>query len=351
VKNLYRRAGVDQEAQDGLADWIAKVARPPAGSGVVAGIGGFAGVYEAPGSNGCRLLVACTDGVGTKLKIAFALGRHDTVGIDLVAMSVNDLICCGARPMFFLDYLAVGKLEPGVARSVLSGVVAGCREAGAVLLGGETAQMPDMYSPGEYDLAGFAVGDVERRNLLGPGSARGERMRAGDAVLGIASSGIHSNGYSLVRRIVEASGRKLGARIAGLNGTLGDELLRPTRIYERPLRRLLEDPQAGRHVRAVAHITGSGIPGNLPRVLSKNLAARLDRSSWPKPPIFPLLMDWGGIPQEEMYDVFNMGIGLIVVIARRAEEAAKRLLGPGGVYRIGEIVARPARGKDQVLWA
>jgi phosphoribosylformylglycinamidine cyclo-ligase len=341
----YSRAGVDQSAADSFVEWIAERAASP-GAGVISGIGGFAGIQELPGTKGRKVLVGCTDGVGTKLKLACAMGRHDTVGIDLVAMNVNDLICTGARPLFFLDYLGVGRLDPEVTKQILDGIIAGCRQAGCVLLGGETAQLPDMYAPGEYDLAGFAVGFASRSELIGPGSARGARMRPGDVCLGLASSGVHSNGYTLVRKVLAESGRQLSERLPGLDGTLGEVLLRPTIIYERPLRKLLDHPKAGRAVRAVAHITGSGIPGNLPRVLGEGLAARLDRSSWPVPAVFGLIREWGGIGEGEMYDVFNMGIGLIVIVDRKAAEAAKALLGGNNVFAIGEIV----EGPNAVIW-
>ncbi len=343
--DLYSRSGVDQRAADGLSQWIARAARKVSSKGAVSRVGGFAGVYELPGQPN-KLLVACTDGVGTKLKLAFQLGRHDTVGIDLVAMSVNDLITTGARPLFFLDYLAVGKLRSGVAKEVLKGVIAGCREAGCALLGGETAQLPDFYRKGEYDLAGFAVGFVERKDLLD-----GSRAAPGDVVLGLASSGLHSNGYTLVRSIVKKKGLGLKKRVVeprkGLKGTLGDELLRPTRIYVKELRRLLDNGTTRRAVRAVAHVTGGGIPGNLPRCLPKGLGAVLEKTAWPRPAVFDLVSEWGGVGEDEMYDVFNMGLGLIVVVDRRKEAECRRALGGRGVYRIGEVV----KGPRKVSWA
>jgi len=342
ASNQYRQAGVDQKAADQLAGWIAKATKNTGGSGVVEGIGGFAGLYELPGSSGRQLLVGCTDGVGTKLKIAFATGKHETVGIDLVAMSVNDLLTTGGRPLFFLDYLGIGKLAPRVAREVLKGVVAGCKEAGCALLGGETAQLPDFYSPGEYDLAGFAVGFVERKKLLGP-----SRVKEGDVLIGLASSGIHSNGYSLVRRIVKNKRKSLKERIPGLKGTLGDELLRPTRIYEREVRALLHHPDSGKAVHALAHITGGGIAGNLPRILPEKCGARIDKMSWPRPPIFELLRDWGKVSEKEMFEVFNMGLGMIAVVDKRAESRCRAVLGATGVYRIGEVV----KGPRKVVWA
>jgi len=342
ASNQYRQSGVDQKAADQLAGWIAKATKNARGSGVVEGIGGFAGLYELPGSSGRQLLVGCTDGVGTKLKIAFATGKHDTVGIDLVAMSVNDLLTTGGRPLFFLDYLGIGKLAPRVAKEVLKGVVAGCKEAGCALLGGETAQLPDFYSAGEYDLAGFAVGFVERKKLLGP-----SRVKEGDVLIGLASSGVHSNGYSLVRRIVKNKRKSLKERIPGLKGTLGDELLRPTRIYEREVRTLLHHPDCGKAVHALAHITGGGIAGNLPRILPEKCGARIDKMSWPRPPIFELLRDWGKVSEKEMFEVFNMGLGMIAVVDKRAESRCRDALGATGVYRIGEVV----KGPHKVVWA
>ena len=342
--DLYSRSGVDQRAADGLSQWIARAVRKAPRSGVVSGVGGFAGLYELPGMPG-KLLVGCTDGVGTKLKLAFALKRHDTVGIDLVAMSVNDLVTTGARPLFFLDYLAVGKLKPGVAKEVLKGVIAGCKDADCAVLGGETAQLPDFYRPGEYDLAGFAVGFVEKKNLLD-----GSRAVPGDVLLGLASSGLHSNGFSLVRAIVKKRGASLTRRVPGLKGTLGEELLRPTRIYVRQVTRLVSgmqsSPKTRRAVRGIAHVTGGGIPGNLPRVLPKGVGAELDRNAWPRPAVFELVRDWGRVSEDEMYDVFNMGLGMIVVVDKKREAACRRLLGGTGVYRIGEVV----RGSHKVSW-
>ena len=348
--DLYSRSGVDQRAADGLTQWIARASRQVRGPGVVSGIcqgdKGFAGMYEVPGTPG-KLLVACTDGVGTKLKLAFQLKRHDTVGIDLVAMSVNDLVTTGARPLFFLDYMAVGKLKEGVAKEILKGVIAGCREADCALLGGETAQLPDFYQKGEYDLAGFAVGFVERKNAYGPGSPAGARTVPGDVLLGLASNGLHSNGFSLVRRIVEKRSVGLGRRIPGLKGTLGEELLRPTRIYARQVMRLVQDPKTRRAVRAMAHITGGGIPGNVPRMLPAGVGAVVDKSAWPRPAVFGLVREWGRVSEREMYEVFNMGIGLVVAVDRRREAECREILGGSGVYRVGEIV----RGPRRISWA
>lgn len=338
--SLYKKAGVDQGAADSLASWIG--ARLGRDSDIVLGVGAFAGAYTIPGTGGKRLLVACTDGVGTKLKVAFALGRHDTVGIDLVAMSVNDLITTGARPLFFLDYFGTGKLNEGVAKAVLEGILKGCRQAGCVLLGGETAQLPDFYARGEYDMAGFAVGLVDRKDVID-----GRSVRPGDYVLGLPSSGLHSNGFTLVRRIVEETGRGLRARVRGLKRPLGEELLTPTRIYARDVAKLRDALPRGA-VRAMAHITGGGLPGNVPRVLPKGCAARINKGSWPVPPVFRLVQEWGGISEGEMYEVFNMGIGMVAVIRGREGDlaAAVKALGKRKAILIGGVV----EGDGGVEW-
>ena len=337
----YKRAGVDDVAANALVSWISRATASTRDAGVASGIGGFAGLYEVPGTRGAQLLVGCTDGVGTKLKIAFKLGRHDTVGVDLVAMSVNDLITTGARPLFFLDYLAVGKLRKGVARDVVKGVIKGCRESNCALLGGETAQLPDFYAPGEYDLAGFAVGMVARKDLID-----GSKVRAGDVLVGLPSSGIHSNGYSLVRKIVRDKKKTYSSRVKGLAGTLGENLLRPTRIYEKQVRPLLEGAATRRAVRAIAHITGGGIPGNLPRVFPLGCGACIDRSTWKTPPIFDVLAEWGGIDDDEMLEVFNMGLGMILVVDAKKAAACRNVLGSAARF-IGEVV----KGPQEVTWA
>lgn len=341
VSRTYAQAGVDQQAADDFVEWLERLTKGARWPGVVAGVGGFAGLYELPGTGGKILLAGCTDGVGTKLKLAFELGRHDTVGIDLVAMNVNDLVTTGARPLFFLDYLATAKLEPAVAKEILKGIIAGCKESSCALLGGETAQMAGFYAPGEYDLAGFAVGLVRRKDVID-----GSRVRPGDVILGLASSGVHSNGYTLVRKILAETGRSLKERPAPLKSTLGEELLKPTRIYEKTLRPVLDSAAGRKAVKALAHITGSGIPGNLPRVLPEGCQARIDRRAWPRPPIFELLARWGNLGEDEMFDVFNMGIGMIVVADRRAESRLIRAFGTRLCYRIGEV----AEGERKVFW-
>ncbi len=321
----YREAGVDIDAGDALVDRIAPLAARTRTPGVVAGVGGFAGLFSLLGRYRDPLLVSGTDGVGTKLLLAQAVGRHTTIGIDLVAMCVNDVITCGADPLFFLDYFATGRLDVDAAEQVISGIAAGCTEAGCALLGGETAEMPGMYAPGHYDLAGFCVGAVERSELLD-----GSRVRAGDRVVGVPSSGVHSNGYSLVRRVVALSGLPWNAEPAGLDGPLDEVLLRPTVLYPRAM------ATARAHgVKAAAHITGGGLEGNLPRVLPSGVGAHLVRSSWPVPPVFTWLQRTGDVPQADLWLTFNMGIGFCAVFEADAAESAATAMGG---HVIGEIV-------------
>jgi len=277
------------------------------------------------------VLVAGTDGVGTKLKLAFELQRHDTIGIDLVAMSVNDILVQGAEPLFFLDYYACGKLDVDVAADVIRGIASGCEQAGCALIGGETAEMPGMYAAGEYDLAGFAVGVVEKSAVID-----GRAIVPGDVLLGLASSGPHSNGYSLIRRIVSDAGADLRSAFDGT--TLGDALLAPTRIYVKPLLALMAELP----VKGMAHITGGGIVENVPRVLPAGMQARIDRASWSQPAIFEWLQGTGGVTDAEMHRVFNCGIGMVVVVARDHAERAMRALEARGerVQRIGDVRAR-----------
>jgi phosphoribosylformylglycinamidine cyclo-ligase len=279
--------------------------------------------------------------VGTKLKLAFQLGRHDTVGIDLVAMSVNDILVQGAEPLFFLDYFACGRLDVDIATAVIKGIAAGCEQAGCALIGGETAEMPGMYPPGEYDLAGFAVGIVEKDRIID-----GSRIAPGDVVLGLASSGAHSNGYSLIRRILEREPVDLSCDFHGQ--PLGEVLLAPTRIYVKPVLALLQQVRA----KGLAHITGGGLPENLPRILAGGLTAELDRSAWPRPALFSWLQDKGGVADQEMFRVFNCGIGMAVVVSDEDTERTMQQLRKAGesVYRIGRIRARRA-GEPQTLIA
>jgi phosphoribosylformylglycinamidine cyclo-ligase len=300
---------------------------------VLAGIGGFGALCNIPAKYREPVLVSGTDGVGTKLKLAFELGFHDTIGIDLVAMSVNDILTQGAEPLFFLDYYACGKLDVATATRVVKGIAAGCEQAGCALIGGETAEMPGMYPAGEYDLAGFAVGVVEKSKIID-----GSTIAAGDAVLGLASSGAHSNGYSLIRRIVETRSDDLAADFGGR--TLGEALLEPTRIYVKSVLKLIEKIP----VKGLAHITGGGIVENVPRILPEHLAARLERVSWPQPPLYAWLQRQGKIADEEMLRVFNCGIGMVAIVAEQHADAAARLLRAAGetVWRIGSVQTRAA---------
>ncbi len=326
----YRSAGVDIAAGDHLVEQIKPLASATARRGVVGGLGGFGALFDLKAAGFADpVLVSTTDGVGTKLKIAIETGLHDTVGVDLVAMCVNDLVVQGAEPLFFLDYFATGKLSVAQARQVIAGIASGCHEAGCALVGGETAEMPDMYAGGDYDLAGFAVGAAERGTLL-PGA-----VVAGDHVLGLASAGIHSNGFSLVRRVVKLSGLSWTAPAPfAPDLPLGQALMTPTRIY---VRSLLALHRAGL-LKAAAHITGGGLPGNLPRVLPDGTAAALT-AAWPVSPVFGWLARTGGIAAEEMLRVFNCGIGMALVVAD--PDAAIALLEASGetVWRIGVIEA------------
>ncbi len=329
----YRDAGVDIDAGDALVERIKPYARRTMRPEVLAGIGGFGGLIEIGKRFREPVLVAGTDGVGTKLKLAFALGIHDSVGIDLVAMSVNDILVQGAEPLFFLDYFACGKLDVDVAADVIKGIAAGCEESGCALIGGETAEMPGMYVEGEYDLAGFAVGVVEKTSIID-----GSSIAAGDAVLGLASSGLHSNGFSLVRRIVEHSGARYDEALAG--STLGATLLTPTRIYVKPLLALMK----ALDVKGMAHITGGGIVENVPRMLPAGVAAAIDSTCWRRPPVFDWLQQRGNVAEAEMHRVFNCGIGMAVVVAAQDVDASLALLTAHGVeaMRIGSIVPRVA---------
>jgi phosphoribosylformylglycinamidine cyclo-ligase len=298
---------------------------------VLAGIGGFAAVFRMPGGYREPVLVSGTDGVGTKLKLAFALNRHQTIGQDLVAMSVNDILVQGATPLFFLDYYACSRLDVDVAEQVVAGIARGCEMAGCALVGGETAEMPGMYAPGEYDLAGFAVGVADKSDLIDGGS-----IIAGDVVLGLGSSGPHSNGYSLIRRIVDASGARYSDDLDGR--TLGDRLLEPTRIYCRPVLEVMREIR----IKGMAHITGGGLLENVPRVLPPSVQAVLRRDAWPRPVIFDWLQRHGGVQDSEMYRVFNCGIGYVVVVAATDAADAVAALGAQGetCWPIGVIRSR-----------
>ncbi|MGR8921456.1 MAG: phosphoribosylformylglycinamidine cyclo-ligase [Gammaproteobacteria bacterium] len=327
----YRDAGVDIERGEALVERIRSGADATRRPGVMGGLGGFGGLFDLAAERfDDPVLVSGTDGVGTKLLLAIELDRHETIGTDLVAMCANDVVVQGAEPLFFLDYFATGRLELGTAETVINGIAAGCREAGAALLGGETAEMPGMYPPGHYDLAGFCVGAVERARLLD-----GSAVAPGDVLLGLASSGVHANGFSLVRRILERDGTALDAGIDGRS--FGEALLEPTRIYVRALLATLADHP----VSALAHITGGGLTDNLPRVLPAGCAAEIDLDAWPLPPLFAWLREAGNVADQEMLRTFNCGIGMVVVVPAAHADAAGAALGAAGetVIRLGSIVA------------
>jgi phosphoribosylformylglycinamidine cyclo-ligase len=336
----YRDSGVDIDAGNELVERIKPLARKTLRPEVLGGIGGFGALVEVSKKYKNPVMVAGTDGVGTKLKLAFRLKKHDTIGIDLVAMSVNDILVSGAEPIFFLDYFACSKLDVGVAADVVKGIAEGCAQANCALIGGETAEMPGMYDPNEYDLAGFAVGLVEKAKIID-----GKGILAGDAVIGLASSGPHSNGFSLVRKVIAVSGEDLYERFDD-DGTLGETLLVPTRIYVKPVLALLEKVP----VKGLAHITGGGLTENIPRVLPENACARLEARRWPRPGIFDWLQKRGHIADAEMQRTFNCGIGMVIVVARADVAATLDALAAQGseAYEIGAIVERGA-GEPQTV--
>lgn len=324
----YRDAGVDMEAGDALVEQIKPFAKRTMRPEVLGGIGGFGSLFEMPKKFKNPVLVSGTDGVGTKLKLAFELNKHDTVGIDLVAMSVNDILVQGAEPLFFLDYFACGKLEVGTAAQVIKGIAQGCEQSGCALVGGETAEMPGMYPAGEYDLAGFAVGCVDKEAII-----NGTTIAVGDVVLGLASSGAHSNGYSLIRKLIAKSGIDFEADFHGKK--FKDVVMAPTRIYVKPLLQLI----ATLPVKGMAHITGGGITENIPRVLPAGLTAEIKAGSWAMPPLFSWLQAQGNVTDSEMYKTFNCGIGMAVIVAKEHAAAAQKLLSDAGetVFEIGTI--------------
>ncbi len=340
----YRSAGVDIHAGDALVQRIKPLARGTRRAEVLADIGGFAGLCALPPGMREPVLVSGTDGVGTKLKIAFMTGRHDTVGIDLVAMCVNDVATTGADVLFFLDYFATGTLDVGVAERVVSGIALGCRDAGCALLGGETAEMPGMYGPNEYDLAGFAVGVVERDRLLD-----GTTTEVGDVAVGVFSSGLHSNGFALVRSaLLDTARLSLDQPWGSAGGTLADELLLPTRIYVRPLRKAMASGQ----VHGVAHITGGGLVDNIPRVLPDGTGVLLDPRRWQRPEIFDLIQRSGNVAEAEMRRTFNLGIGLVVIAHAKGADSvldAFRAAGMGAAI-IGEVVSSSAPEDTRVAF-
>ncbi|HEY9198306.1 MAG TPA: phosphoribosylformylglycinamidine cyclo-ligase [Gammaproteobacteria bacterium] len=327
----YRDAGVDIDAGAALVERIKPAVARTKRPGVLGGLGGFGALFELPVDRYKQpVLVSGTDGVGTKLKLAIELNRHDTIGIDLVAMCVNDILVTGAEPLFFLDYYATGKLEVDVGASVISGIAAGCEQAGCALVGGETAEMPGMYDAGDYDLAGFCVGVVEKARIID-----GSAVKVGDALIGIGSSGPHSNGYSLVRKIVSVSGADLNMAFDG--ATLGERLLAPTRIYVKSLLKLMETID----VHALAHITGGGLLENIPRVMPDNTRAVISASSWQRPAVFDWLQEQGNVADAEMHRTFNCGIGMVLVVAATQADAVMAQLKTAGesVWRIGSIEA------------
>jgi phosphoribosylformylglycinamidine cyclo-ligase len=330
----YRDAGVDIDAGDALVERIKPFAKRTLRPEVLGGIGGFGALVEVSKKYREPVMVSGTDGVGTKLKLAFRMKKHDTIGIDLVAMNVNDILCSGAEPIFFLDYFACSKLDVDVAEQVLKGIAAGCEQAGCALIGGETAEMPGMYDPNEYDLAGFAVGLVEKSEILD-----GSKIVAGDVLIGLASSGPHSNGYSLVRKVLAVSGADLYDRLED-DRTLGQALLEPTRIYVKPVLAV----RTRVTLKGLAHITGGGITENLPRVLPANACARIEASRWPRPAVFKWLQRQGGIEEAEMLRTFNCGLGMVAVVSRGEARAAIQAFGEAGVeaFEIGAIAERAA---------
>ena len=328
----YAAAGVDIDAAHRAMKGVAALVRSTATADTLSELGSFGGLYRVPRDARRPVLVASTDGVGTKLKVAFTSGRHDTVGEDLVNHCVNDILVQGAKPLFFLDYVGVGKLEPGVVESLVEGVARGCRENGCALLGGETAEMPDMYAPGEYDLAGTIVGMVEEDRVID-----GRAIQPGDAIVALASSGLHTNGYSLARRIVfERMGLGMDDPFPDEAGSVADVLLRVHRSYLKPLYPLVE---AGR-IRGLAHITGGGLTDNVPRILPSGVDARFDLSSWTVPPLFRVLQREGGVERGEMFRAFNMGVGMVAVVARHDADAVVRDLRAAGeqAWIAGEVV-------------
>jgi len=332
----YRDAGVDIDAGNELVQRIKPHVEATRRPEVLTGIGGFGGLFAFPADRYKEpVLVSGTDGVGTKLKLALEMKRHDTIGFDLVAMCVNDVLVCGAEPLFFLDYYATGRLDVDVAESVVAGIAAACATAGAALIGGETAELPGMYSGEDYDLAGFCVGVVERSRMI-----TGDSVRPGDALIGVASSGVHSNGFSLARKVVATSGARLDSMLG--ERTLGEHLLAPTRIYVRPVLALLGEVE----VRAMAHITGGGLPENLPRVLPKGTAAELRSSNWTRPVIFDWLQEQGNIQQREMYRTFNCGLGMVICVPSEQADRAIEFLQQQGEQ--AWLVGRVTEGEGEV---
>ena len=335
----YRDAGVDIDAGDALVEAIKPYAKRTLRPEVLTGIGGFGALVEISKKYKNPVLVSGTDGVGTKLKLAFEWNKHDTIGIDLVAMSVNDILVQGAEPLFFLDYFACGKLDVPTATEVIKGIAAGCEQSGCALIGGETAEMPGMYPPGEYDLAGFAVGVVEKENIID-----GKSIAVGDVVLGLASSGAHSNGYSLIRKIIERAKPNLDADFHGK--TLREAILAPTHLYVKPMLELMKQLK----VKGIAHITGGGLTDNIPRILQDGLSAIVQKNTWLRPPLFSWLQEHGNVAESEMHRVFNCGVGMVVVVGKNDANTAMELLRKQGetVWAIGSI-EKQATGQAQTI--
>ena len=346
----YKDSGVDMEAGDRMVDEIRSAVERTHGPRVLDLYGHFAGAFSLDYNERLfkrnfkrPVLVAGTDGVGTKLRLAIDAGRVRTVGQDLVAMCVNDIVVLGAEPIFFLDYLATGRVDPRVHADAVIGIAEACQACDCALLGGETAQMPGFYAAGDFDLAGFAVGIVEKNRLV-----TGRRVQEGDALLGLASSGVHSNGYSLVRKVLEVQGLKVGDKIPDLGGTVADVFLAPTRLYSPPVLKVLHYYGTKQVVHGMAHITGGGIPGNLPRVFPKGLEARIRKDSWTVPPVFEWLQKAGDVPAKEMWSVFNMGIGFVMIVSPYYADHVAEMIEKAGetVYRLGHM----ARGVGEVVF-
>lgn len=352
AKATYKDAGVDlevyREAMARLPRMLSRTYSPR----VIPLAGGFAGLFQLDFSNPLfarhyknPVLVSCTDGVGTKLKVAVAAGVHHTVGIDLVAMSVNDALCCGAEPLFFLDYVALPKDDPELLESIVDGITVGCIQADCALLGGETAILPDIYAPGDYDLAGFCVGVAEKDRIID-----GRAIEPDDLVIGVASSGLHSNGFSLARKIAfEIAGLTVNDYVEELGATVGQTLLEPTQIYVRPLRKVLAYYRVKNVVHGLAHITGGGLHENLERILPEGIQIAIDRQSWPVPPVFPWLQKLGDVDQAEMDQVFNMGVGLVMVVSPFYAESIRQQLTRSGLNNW--LIGRAKRGPRGVVWA
>jgi len=352
AKTTYKDAGVDLEVYRQAMARLPRLLSRTYSPRVIPLEGGFAGLFQLDFTNQLfarhykdPVLVSCTDGVGTKLKVAVAVGRHDTVGIDLVAMSVNDALCCGAEPLFFLDYVAMPKDDPAMLEQIVDGITRGCIQADCALLGGETAILPDMYAPGDYDLAGFCVGVADRERVID-----GRAIEPDDVAIGVASTGLHSNGYSLARRIVfDIAGLGVGDYVEELGQTVGETLLTPTQIYVRPVRKVLSYYRVKNVVHGIAHITGGGLHENLKRILPQDIQVEIDRGSWPMPPVFPWLQRLGEVDQAEMDQVFNMGVGLVLLVSPYYAESIRHQLSDAGLKNW--VIGRVRKGPHGVVWA